>query len=126
MLNNIIIMGRLTRDPELRATQSQKPVASFTVAVDRDYSASGEKQTDFIDCVAWDKTADFVSKWFKKGNMIVAQGRLQFRSWLDKEDKSHNRAEVNVDRVWFGEGAKKSEETAQKFDEDPGDGTLPF
>ena len=87
MLNHITIMGRLTRDPELRYTQSQTPVASFTLAVDRDFGGrdSGEKQTDFIDCVAWRSTAEFVSKYFAKGSMAVVSGRLQIRDWTDRE-----------------------------------------
>ncbi len=87
MLNHITIMGRLTRDPELRYTQSQTPVASFTLAVDRDFGGrdGGEKQTDFIDCVAWRSTAEFVSKYFAKGSMAVVSGRLQIRDWTDRE-----------------------------------------
>ena len=83
MLNHIVIMGRLTRDPELRYTQSQTPVVSFSVAVDRDFGGrdGGEKQTDFIDCVAWRSTAEFVSKYFRKGSMVVVSGRLQIRDW---------------------------------------------
>ena len=86
MLNHITIMGRLTRDPELRYTQSQTPVASFTLAVDRDYGSrdDGEKQTDFIDCVAWRQTAEFVSKYFQKGSMAVVAGRLQSRRWQER------------------------------------------
>ena len=87
MLNHITIMGRLTRDPELRYTQSQTPVASFTLAVDRDFGSrdGGEKQTDFIDCVAWRQTAEFVSKYFTKGSMAVVSGRLQIRDWTDRD-----------------------------------------
>ena len=87
MLNHIVVMGRLTRDPELRYTQSQLPVVSFTVAVDRDFGGrdGGEKQTDFIDCVAWRHTAEFVSKYFAKGSMAVVSGRLQIRDWTDRE-----------------------------------------
>ncbi|MBQ3380157.1 MAG: single-stranded DNA-binding protein, partial [Oscillospiraceae bacterium] len=87
MLNHIVIMGRLTRDPELRYTQSQTPVVSFSVAVDRDFGGrdGGEKQTDFIDCVAWRSTAEFVSKYFRKGSMVVVSGRLQIRDWQDRD-----------------------------------------
>ena len=85
MLNTITLMGRLTRDPELRYTQAQTPVASFTLAVDRDYSRAEEKQTDFIDIVAWRQTAEFVSKYFVKGSMAVVNGRLQIREWTDRE-----------------------------------------
>ena len=106
MLNQITIMGRLTRDPELRYTQSQKPVASFTLAVDRDF---GDKETDFIDCVAWNKTAEFVSNYFKKGNMAVVSGRLQIRDWTDKDGGKRRSAEVVADRIYFGEAKAKGE-----------------
>ena len=110
MLNVCIIMGRLTRDPELRRTNSGKPVASFTVAVDRDYAPEGqEKETDFIDCVAWNGTAEFVDKYFKKGSMIVVNGRLQLRSWTDKDGNKRRSVEVLASNVYFGE-SKKSQE----------------
>ena len=110
MLNVAIIMGRLTRDPELRRTNSGKPVASFTVAVDRDYAPEGqEKETDFIDCVAWNGTAEFVEKYFKKGSMIVVDGRLQLRNWTDKEGNKRKTAEILASNVYFGE-SKKSQE----------------
>ena len=110
MLNHIVIMGRLTRDPELRYTQSQTPVASFTVAVDRDFSGrdGGERQTDFIDCVAWRNTAEFVSKYFHKGSMAVVSGRLQLRDWTDRDGNKRRSAEVVVDNIYFGE-SKRSE-----------------
>lgn len=103
MLNHITIMGRLTRDPELRYTQSQTPVASFTLAVDRDFGGrdGGEKQTDFIDCVAWRSTAEFVSKYFAKGSMAVVSGRLQIRDWTDREGGKRRSAEVVVDNMIF-------------------------
>ena len=107
MLNNIILMGRLTRDPELRYTQNQTPVASFTLAVDRDFSKGEEKQTDFIDIVAWRQTAEFVSKYFSKGSMAVVQGRLQLRDWTDKDGAKRRSAEVVADRVYFGEAKKE-------------------
>lgn len=109
MLNHIVIMGRLTRDPELRYTQSQTPVASFTVAVDRDFGSrdGGEKQTDFIDCVAWRQTAEFVSKYFQKGSMAVVSGRLQIRDWTDREGNKRRSAEINVDNVYFGESRRR-------------------
>ena len=108
MLNVAIIMGRLTRDPELRRTNSGKPVASFTVAVDRDYAAEGqEKETDFIDCVAWNGTAEFVSKYFSKGSMIVVNGRLQLRNWTDKEGNKRRSAEILAGNVYFGESKKQ-------------------
>ena len=110
MLNHIVIMGRLTRDPEVRYTQSQLPVASFTVAVDRDYSGrdGGERQTDFIDCVAWRQTAEFVGKYFKKGSMAVVSGRLQIRDWTDREGGKRRSAEIVVDNIYFGESKRDS------------------
>ena len=109
MLNHITIMGRLTRDPELRYTQSQTPVASFTLAVDRDFGGrdGGEKQTDFIDCVAWRQTAEFVSKYFQKGSMAVVSGRLQIRDWTDREGGKRRSAEVVVDNIYFGESKRR-------------------
>ena len=109
MLNHIVIMGRLTRDPELRYTQSQTPVASFTLAVDRDFGGrdGGEKQTDFIDCVAWRSTAEFVSKYFQKGSMAVASGRLQLRDWTDRDGNKRRSAEVVVDNMYFGESRRR-------------------
>lgn len=109
MLNHITIMGRLTRDPELRRTGSGIAVASFTVAVDRDYpnKETGEKETDFIDCVAWRQTGEVVSKYFTKGSMIVVSGRLQIRSWVDKEGNKRKTAEIVADNVYFGESKKK-------------------
>ena len=109
MLNHITIMGRLTRDPELRYTQSQTPVASFPLAVDRDFGGrdGGEKQTDFIDCVAWRQTAEFVSKYFQKGSMAVVSGRLQIRDWTDREGGKRRSAEVVVDNIYFGESKRR-------------------
>ena len=111
MLNHITIMGRLTRDPELRRTGSGIAVASFTVAVDRDFGGrdGGEKETDFIDCVAWRQTGEFVSKYFTKGSMIVVSGRLQIRSWTDKDGNKRRTAEVVADNVYFGESKRNSE-----------------
>ena len=153
MLNHITIMGRLTRDPELRYTQSQTPVASFTLAVDRDFGSrdGGEKQTDFIDCVAWRQTAEFVSKYFTKGSMAVVSGRLQIRDWTDRDGGKRRSAEVVVDNMYFGESrrrdgdggdsrsssyssygnsgsaGKSSAPAASAFAElDDGDGELPF
>ena len=108
MLNHIIIMGRLTRDPELRRTNTGKAVASFTVAVDRDFSQGDQKETDFIECVAWQKTGEFVSKYFSKGSMIVVSGRLQIRSWTDKEGNKRRTAEVIADNCYFGESKRDS------------------
>jgi single-strand DNA-binding protein len=102
-------MGRLTRDPELRYTQSQTPVVSFTLAVDRDFSDNGrQKQTDFIDCVAWRHTAEFVSRYFSKGSMAVVTGRLQLRDWTDTQGQKRRTAEVVADSVYFGESRRDS------------------
>ena len=111
MLNHITIMGRLTRDPELRRTGSGVAVASFTVAVDRDFGGrdGGERETDFIDCVAWRQTGEFVSKYFTKGSMIVVSGRLQIRNWNDKDGNKRRSAEVVADNVYFGESKRSSE-----------------
>lgn len=103
MLNQIVIMGRLTRNPELRYTQSQIPVATFTLAVDHDYSEGGERKTDFIDCVAWRNSAEFVSKYFAKGSMAVVSGRLQIRDWTDREGNKRKAAEVVAENIYFGE-----------------------
>ena len=108
MLNHIVIMGRLTRDPELRRTGSGLAVASFSVAVDRDWpnKETGEKETDFINCVAWRQTGEFVSKYFAKGSMIVVSGRLQIRPWTDKDGNKRTTAEIVADSVYFGESKK--------------------
>ena len=108
MLNHITIMGRLTRDPELRRTGSGIAVASFTLAVDRDYSPKdgGERETDFIDCVAWRQTGEFVSKYFTKGRMAVVSGRLQIRNWNDKDGNKRRSAEVVADNVYFGDSKR--------------------
>ena len=142
MLNHITAMGRLTKDPELRYTQSNTPVASFTIACDRDYSGQGqEKQTDFIDCVAWRSTGEFVSKYFSKGRMIVVSGRLQSRKWTDKDGNKRTSWEIVADNCYFGDSKKDGDsggtyneqqayDTMQKhaqlqeLDEDDGD--LPF
>ena len=114
MLNHITIMGRLVRDPELRRTGTGIAVASFTVAVDRDFGGrdGGEKETDFIDCVAWRSTGEFVSKYFTKGSMAVVSGRLQIRSWTDKDGNKRRTAEVVADNVYFGESKRASEGNA--------------
>ena len=110
MLNKIFIMGRLTRDPELRRTQSGTPVTSFSLAVDRDFkSQSGEKETDFIDVVAWRSTAEFVAKYFTKGRMAVVEGRLQMRDWTDKDGNKRRSAEVVADNVYFGDSKRDSD-----------------
>ena len=111
MLNHITIMGRLTRDPELRRTGSGVAVTSFTVAVDRDFgkNENGEKETDFIDCIAWRQTGEFVSKYFAKGRMAVVSGRLQIRSWTDKDGNKRRSAEVVADNVYFGDSKREGE-----------------
>ena len=108
MLNHIDLMGRLTRDPELRRTQSGTAVATFTLAVDRDFGSreTGEKETDFIDIVAWRHTAEFVSKYFSKGRMAVVSGRLQIRNWNDKDGNKRRSAEVVADNVYFGDSKR--------------------
>ena len=107
MLNKVFIMGRLTRDPELRRTQSGTPVTSFSLAVDRDFkSQGGEKETDFIDVVAWRNTAEFVAKYFTKGRMAVVEGRLQIRDWKDKDGNNRRSAEVVADNIYFGDSKR--------------------
>ena len=152
MLNKIFIMGRLTRDPELRRTQTGTPVASFSLAVDRDYKdkSTGERATDFIDVVAWRQTAEFVTRYFTKGRMAVVEGRLQIRDWTDKEGGKRRSAEIVADSVYFGDSkAKEGQEPpastggpveaaggdpfgslpggfAPNFGETADDGSLPF
>ena len=109
-LNRITIMGRMTRDPELRHTPQGTPVATFTLAVDRDYQSGGsEKQTDFIDCVAWGKQAEFVSQWFSKGMMAIVVGRIQSRKWQDQNGNNRTAIEINCEDVSFGETKKNRE-----------------
>ena len=133
MLNKIVLMGRLTRDPELRRTQSGTAVASFTLAVDRDYKPQdGERETDFIDIVAWRGTGEFVSKYFTKGRMAVVEGRLQVRDWTDKDGAKRRSTEVVADNVYFGDSkrpesgtpAEPSGELQELPDEEKGE--LPF
>lgn len=134
MLNQITLMGRLTKNPELRYTQQNTPVASFTLAVDRDYQPGGnERQTDFIDCVAWRKTAEFVNKYFQKGRMAVVTGRLQLREYTDRDGGKRRIAEVVADNVYFADTKPKAAEapvdvSPPGFDELPPDegGELPF
>lgn len=147
MLNKIVVMGRLTRDPELRRTQNGTAVTSFSVACDRDFkSQSGEKETDFIDVVAWRTTAEFVSKYFAKGRMAVVIGRLQLRDWTDRDGNKRRTAEIVADSVYFGDskpadaqaggkqtsaasygGAAELPENFDPFSEvDASDGELPF
>ena len=115
MLNKIIIMGRLTRDPELRRTGSGTSVTSFSLACDRDFkSQSGEKETDFIEVVAWKNTAEFVSKYFSKGRMAVVEGRLQIRDWTDKAGNKRTTAEVVADNVYFADSKRSESNENQK------------
>ena len=111
MLNKIFLMGRLTRDPELRRTQTGTPVASFSLAVDRDFKdkSTGERSTDFIDVVAWRQTAEFVSRYFTTGRMAVVEGRLQIRDWTDKDGNKRRTAEVVADNVYFGDSRRDGE-----------------
>ena len=109
MLNRIVLMGRLTRDPELRRTQSGTAVTSFSIACDRDFkSQGGEKETDFIDIVAWRGTAEFVSKYFTKGRMAIVEGRLQIRDWTDNNGSKRRSAEVIADNIYFGDSKRDS------------------
>lgn len=136
VLNRIIVMGRMTRDPELRRTNSGTAVASFSLAVDRDFkSLSGEKETDFIDVVAWRNTAEFASKYFSKGRMAVVEGRLQIRDWTDKDGNKLRSAEIVADSVYFGDSKRDGGDTVQSepqsepqsgFSEVEDDGDLPF
>lgn len=136
MLNKIILMGRLTRDPELRKTASGTAVASFSLAVERDFKdQSGEKETDFVDIVAWRNTAEFVSKYFTKGRMAVVEGRLQIRDWTDKENNRRKSAEVIAENVYFGDSKRSGSDTSaqvpepggnNEFAEDTENGPLPF
>ena len=115
MLNKIIIMGRLTRDPELRRTGSGTAVTSFSMACDRDFkSQSGDKETDFIEVVAWKNTAEFVSKYFSKGRMAVVEGRLQIRDWTDKDGGKRRSAEVVADNVYFADSKRSESNDNQK------------
>ncbi len=116
MLNKIFIMGRLTRDPELRRTQSGTAVTSFSLAVDRDFkSQGGEKETDFIDVVAWRATAEFVAKYFAKGRMAVVEGRLQMRDWTDRDGNKRRSAEVVADNIYFGDSRRDNADRGDNF-----------
>lgn len=135
MLNKCFFMGRICKDPELRRTGNGTPVTSFTIAVDRDFKSNGEKETDFIEVVAWRKTAEFVSKYFSKGRMAVVEGRLQIRDWTDKDGNKRRSAEIVADNVYFGDAKRENvSEPKQEpeytppsdFEEIPEDGELPF
>lgn len=127
MLNHVDLMGRLTRDPELRHTQAGKAVASITLAVERDYTAPGaEKETDFVDIVLWGNTAEFVSKYFSKGRMAAVSGRLQIRNWQDKDGNKRRSAEVVASNIYFADSKKETsgtQEFSELTDDDP---DLPF
>ena len=126
MLNKVFIMGRLCKDPELRHTQSGTAVASFSLAVDRDFKdkQTGERTTDFIDCVAWRGTAEFVSRFFSKGRMAVVVGSLQIRAWEDKEGNKRRTAEVIADNVYFGD-SKRDADPMDKLTDDAAPVTYP-
>ncbi len=141
VLNHIVIMGRLTRDLELRRTQSGTAVTSFSIACDRDFKDkdSGERQTDFIDVVAWRTTAEYVCKYFSKGRMAVVEGRLQIRDWTDKDGGKRKSAEILANSVYFGDSKQDNQKSASNtsakngvdvsasdFAELEDDGTLPF
>lgn len=121
MLNKIVLMGRLTADPELKRTPSDVSVTSFTVAVDRDFGGD-DKKTDFINCVAWRNTAEFISKYFIKGRMICLAGRLEIRDWTDRDGNKRRAAEVNVESAYFADSLKPPK--LEDLDDDDGD--LPF
>lgn len=108
MLNKIIVMGRLTRDPELRRTGNGTAVTSFTIACDRDF---GDNETDFLECVAWRQTGEFVGKYFSKGRMAVVAGRLQIRSWTDKDGNNRKTAEIVADNVYFGDSKRDDQQS---------------
>ena len=137
MLNHITVMGRLARDLELRHTQSGTPVASFTLAVDRDFKdkGTGERVTDWIDCVAWRSTGEFVSKYFTKDRVAVVEGRLQIRDWTDKDGNKRRSAEIVVSNAYFGDSKKSDGQSADSKAKSGGDsfaeladddGDLPF
>jgi single-strand DNA-binding protein len=134
-LNHIDIMGRICNEIELRRTSAGKAVTSFTLAVDRDYNPGGNKETDFIECVAWDKTAEFVSKYFGKGRVAIVSGRLQIRGWTDKNGNKRRNAEVVADNIYFGDAKFKSETEPASYGNAPAgdfsmldddDGEIPF
>ena len=129
MLNKSIVAGRIVRDPDLRSTQSGVPIASFTVACDRDVArdSDGERQADFIDIVAWRSKAEFVSKHFHKGDLIMVAGRLQFREWVDKDGNKRRSAEINAENIYFGVDRKSRRNDSPETDAfDADDSELPF
>ena len=131
MLNKCFLLGRLTKDPEIRRTNGGTAVTSFTLAVDRDFKTNGEKETDFIEVVAWRNTAEFVSKYFSKGRMAIVEGRLQIRDWTDKNGNKRRTAEVVADNVYFGDSKKENKQEPEYKQADleeisEEDGELPF
>lgn len=131
MLNKCFLLGRMTKDPEIRRTNGGTAVTSFTLAVDRDFKTNGEKETDFIEVVAWRNTAEFVSKYFSKGRMAIVEGRLQIREWTDKSGNKRRTAEVVADNVYFGDAKKENKEAPEYKQADfaeisEEDGELPF
>lgn len=131
MLNKCFLLGRMTKDPEIRRTNGGTAVTSFTLAVDRDFKTNGEKETDFIEVVAWRNTAEFVSKYFSKGRMAIVEGRLQIREWTDKSGNKRRTAEVVADNVYFGDSKKENKEASEYKQDDfavisEEDGDLPF
>lgn len=131
MLNKCFLLGRMTKDPEIRRTNGGTAVTSFTLAVDRDFKTNGEKETDFIEVVAWRNTAEFVSKYFSKGRMAIVEGRLQIREWTDKSGNKRRTAEVVADNVYFGDSKKENKEAPEDKQADfaeisEEDGELPF
>lgn len=126
MLNTITIMGRLTRDPEIRTTSTGKHVASFTLAVERDFAQNGQKETDFLDCVAWNSSAEFVSRYFHKGQLVAVTGRLQIRNWEDNDGAKRKSAEIIVSGTYFAEAKKQAADPTADFPEIDSDEALPF
>jgi single-strand DNA-binding protein len=131
MLNKVVVMGRMVRNPELRRTNSGTAVASFTIACDRDFkSDGGEREADFIECVAWRNTAEFVSKYFTKGRMAVVSGRLQTRNWTSKEGNKRKATEIVAESVYFGDSKREELQNyaapQESFAELPDDGDIPF
>ena len=131
MLNKCFLLGRLTKDPEIRRTNGGTAVTSFTLAVDRDFKTNGEKDTDFIEVVAWRNTAEFVSKYFSKGRMAIVEGRLQIRDWTDKNGNKRRTAEVVADNVYFGDSKRENKQEPEYKQADLAeiseeDGELPF
>ena len=131
MLNKCFLLGRMTKDPEIRRTNGGTAVTSFTLAVDQDFKTNGEKETDFIEVVAWRNTAEFVSKYFSKGRMAIVEGRLQIRDWTDKNGNKRRTAVVVAENVYFGDSKKENKQEPEYKQADLAeiseeDGELPF